>query len=246
MATLIKKDTKFRTPNSHSNLPQLIIALAMLAGAVAAGVVGHLTGRPVLYAVTVGFVLMAIILFVSLLSKAATNANIKMAGKTGETVTGNLLAQLPESYTVIMNAVVTYKGEQSEIDNIIVGPTGVFVVETKNHNGTIYADYGAHDWTQHKVGRGGTPYSKTFYSPVKQVGTHVYRLAHFLRENRVRTHVSAAVYFSNPEASVNVTGMPNDIPIFTVATSQELFQYILSGNANLSYQTVQHIVQLLS
>lgn len=244
MAQLIKKKTK----NTKPHKTPIVLGIVAVVLAIAAAVslfAAKSTGSFGFHTAGALCIFFAGATVLWLLRWLVRNAAIKQAGKEGENATGSLLAQLPASYTVIMNAVVTYDGKSSEIDNIVVGPTGVFIIETKNHNGTITANYNAHDWQQYKVGRGGTPYTKTFYSPVKQVGTHVYRLAHYLRENHINTRINAAVYFSHPEAKVNVTGTPNNTPVFTAAETQALFQYIMSGTAQLTPETVNRIVQLI-
>jgi len=138
------------------------------------------------------------------------------SGVEGEETTATILSGLPGSYVAFLNTSITYEGRSSELDAIVVGPTGVFVIETKNLNGTIRGNYENPQWIQNKIGQKGTPYSKSFYSPVKQVGTHVWRLASLLRENGINIYVNSIVFFSNPEAVVQVTG-EGKTPVFSSA-----------------------------
>ncbi len=255
MAKIIKKKASFKKPPRHKKPHFPAFALLCLAVCIGYCVYGVATKQPSFLGIAfaagaVGLCALVVWLVKSIGSLSEytefnESADIRQAGKSGEKATGHFLSHLPDSYTVIMNAVITYDGKQSEIDNIVVGPTGVFIIESKNHNGTITADYGAHDWLQVKVGRGGTPYRKTFYSPVKQVGTHVYRLAHYLRENRINTRIEAAVFFSNPKAKLHIVGKPNHIPIFTTATAAQLLHYITDAPEKLSADMVKHIIKLL-
>ena len=178
---------------------------------------------------------------------AEEEKNILVSGIVGENSTADLLSCLPDGYTVFQDVVVRYDGKVSEIDNIVVGNTGVFVIETKNHNGTINGDYGEKDWLQSKVGRGGTPYYNSFYSPVKQVGTHIFRLKNVLKENGIHVYINGAVYFSNPQATVSISGDETDIPVFAEFESggEDLLDYILNGDANLSEPIVKRINKLL-
>ena len=91
-----------------------------------------------------------------------TNMDILVSGINGERIAAKVLAALPDSYTVFQDVEVTYDGKVSEIDNIVVGKSGVFIVEVKNHNGNITGDCEDTYWIQHKVGRGGTPYFCVF------------------------------------------------------------------------------------
>lgn len=178
----------------------------------------------------------------------SNQATILGAGLDGEDATANIVAALPEGFYGFQNVVVTYEGKKSELDMVVAGPTGVFIIETKNRNGEIRGSYGDREWTQYKVGRGGTPYSNDFYSPVKQVGTHIYRLAHFLRDKGVKVHVDGAVYFSNPEAEVDIYGDMGNIPVFSCCADGEdaVIRYILSGNSELAAEVVRRVCQLLS
>lgn len=54
-------------------------------------------------------------------------------GAGGEYDVGIVLSRLPQEFH-LFNGVGFYAGD---VDHIVVGPTGVFVVETKNHSGTI-------------------------------------------------------------------------------------------------------------
>jgi hypothetical protein len=54
-------------------------------------------------------------------------------GAGGEYDVGVVLSRLPEEFHVF-NGLGFYGGD---VDHVVVGPTGVFVVETKNHSGTI-------------------------------------------------------------------------------------------------------------
>ena len=169
------------------------------------------------------------------------------AGVQGETAAVQLLATLPEGYFILQNLTVRYEDKPSEIDAVVVGPTGVFAVEAKNHNGQIVGDGAERQWTQHKIGRGGTPYSKSFYSPVKQVRTHVYRLANLVRDNGFRLTVESAVYFSNPETQVHLSNADERTPVFSAAEwrGSDLLAHLTGRSATLSPDTVCAIVDFL-
>lgn len=168
------------------------------------------------------------------------------SGLKGEKYTKNLLSKLPENVYVYNDLKVKADGRESEMDNIIVSPSGVFVLETKNHNGRIVGNAEDKYWTQHKVGRKGTPYSKQMYSPVKQVGTHVYRLSQYLKANGVNVWVNGGVFFSNHEAEVLVKNT-SKIPVFSHYESDELLDYVTTvAKKELSEHEIQRIVELLN
>lgn len=174
-------------------------------------------------------------------------ARIYKAGISGESSTAELVRQLPEDYFGVQNLKVTYDKKTSEIDLVVVGPAGVFIVETKNQKGEVTGDAEGQNWVLLKIGRKGSPYTKTFYNPVKQVGTHTYRLANFLRQGGVQVRVESAVYFSNPETTVLLTGTPKNARVFCAQTGggEDLKVFLTGGGQRLSQQQIQRVRQLL-
>lgn len=57
-------------------------------------------------------------------------------GAKGEDLVGEQLATLPDEYWVF-NDLTRLAGD---IDHIVIGPTGIFVIETKAHGGTVSAE----------------------------------------------------------------------------------------------------------
>lgn len=169
------------------------------------------------------------------------------SGVEGENITAQLISTLPEGYYAFQNLTVTYDGKPSEIDMVVVGKSGVFIVETKNHSGLITGYYDNPQWAQNKIGKGGTPYTNSFYNPVKQVGTHVYRLANYLRQKGIDVHVNALVYFANPGTSLDINDMQPQIPIFCASSNgaSEILGHIMNTNKELSNETVVAICNTL-
>ena len=248
MAKLIRKNDEPVAPEPHGNsttgaavisfmIAILSVIIFITSYSLIALAVGLIAG--LVFAVSVAF------LFAE---SPATNSTspAKRYGDLGERKAGFILEQsLPDDYTVIQNITVTYKGETSEIDNIVIGKTGVFIVEVKSIKGTVTGNYKDHDWLQNKTDQYGNEHKEDFYNPVKQVGTHIYRLANYLRDNKISTHINGVVYFVNPETRLTVKGEPNDIPVFTYRSTSSLIDYISRGKANLSEKTIQRIISLL-
>lgn len=88
------------------------------------------------------------------------------------------------------------------------------------------------------------------YSPVKQVGTHVFKLAKFLKQNGINVWVQGIVYFSNYQAKVEVNqNLNNAPPVFAVSENgeRELINYICNyeGKNKIDKNTVEKIANLL-
>ncbi len=171
------------------------------------------------------------------------NAAILHSGIEGEEILLKILSRLPKSYCGFQNRKIAFNGQTSELDALIIGPTGIFVIENKHLNGTVAGNTAQSRWTLYKTGRAGGQYSKTFYNPAKQVGTHVYRLAGYLRRQDIHCHINAAVYFSNPDGSVQITGSQTKIPVFTDGDS--LLKHIQSRPPCLSAQDIRRICTCL-
>ena len=211
-----------------------------------------------LFLIIVLAAIIAIILIFSLSSKSTSEyghysqldeiseREIIESGIEGENRAANLLSYLSDSYTIIHNVVIYYDGRKSEIDNVVIGNTGVFIIEVKNHKGYINGDCQEQEWMQRKIGKGGNEYSKEFYNPTKQVATHIYRLKHILLQNNIRTYISGAVYFANPEVIVNTVNSREDIPVFQYRNRIELLNYILDGKEKLTETQVKRIIEVIT
>lgn len=192
------------------------------------------------------FIIFGVALFPLLLKKGKSKKDIIRSGIEGERAATSTLKNLPDSYTVLQNVKINFDGKISEIDNIIVGKTGIFIVEVKNNRGIIFGDSRENQWSQTKNGKGTASYTKNFYNPVKQVGTHIYKTSRFLRNNGIKKHICAAVYFVNPNATVRVINPREDIPVFQHTESDELIKYIENGIEHLSNAEIKKIISLLS
>lgn len=173
----------------------------------------------------------------------ASGSRITAAGMEGEDATARLLSRLPEGYTCYQNLTIAYQGRESELDFLITGPTGVFILEVKHLNGTVRGHYDQSRWQLDKTGRKGGQYQKQFYSPVKQVGTHTWHLAGWLRERKLYTYINSIVYFSHPGSRVQLEGQPDKTPVFSAAggENKQLLQRILKNDNRLEPKRLHRI-----
>ena len=102
-------------------------------------------------------------------------------------------------------------------------------------------------WTQHKVGRGGTPYTSRLSNPIKQVNGQIYGLSHYLKHHDLNHWINGIIYFSNQHATVDKTCLSNKIPILAISHSQSLCDYIIHKHGKtISDHQQQKIIDLLS
>ena len=249
MATVIRNNRPQQTPTPEptpdKSKKTTIIVLSILSVVCILACVFMRSGLGVFVGVFVFFVAFFYAITALPPSRNKPLSEKEIAGKEGEDMTAALLSCLPEDYTILRNSTLTYQNESSEIDNIIIGKTGVFIVETKNLKGTVHADYRDKDWKKVKIDQYGISHEDSFYSPLKQVGTHTFRLANYLRSNGVRIHIESMVFFSNADATVHLFGEPGDISIFMFYQSKQMLRFIAERPPVLSPTQMQNILNLL-
>jgi len=141
--------------------------------------------------------------------------SIKRAGAEGEDSTFEMLSSLPDSYTILNQVPVPNKESRTghtELDFIVVGPNGVFVIEVKNNNSEIVGSEEEREWVVHKVGRKGAPYTASMRNPVRQLKSQIWALRNFTTERGYKTWIEGIVFFSNPNSSLRFKGIPS-VPI---------------------------------
>ena len=120
------------------------------------------------------------------------------------------LRALPYAYHVVVNPGFRVRGKVMELDAVVVGKNGVFIVETKNHAGVITGKTDAEWWSQ--VKRRG---AKTMKNPLLQAERQHKLMEQLLADAKQACPVHSFVYFANKNARVGV----RDARIYTDETS---------------------------
>lgn len=170
---------------------------------------------------------------------------IQDAGVDGEAKALKILANgLPDTFSCINNVVIWFEQRHNELDLVVVGPTGIYIVEVKNTAGEISGTYSCPVLQQVKKNE-----SKEMRNPVQQVRTHADILSRFLKANGIRTWVQGTVLFVNPKCRPNITDIPDrGVPVFAVSADGEerLIEYLTKGAPNvLSEEEINKIVSLI-
>lgn len=155
------------------------------------------------------------------------------SGRRGERrVERNLSDKLSDEYSLYND--VLLKGERSgNIDHIVVGPTGIFVIETKNNGGTI--NYGSYGWK----GLGDSR------NPISQVNNNMFRVKKVFDKN---LYVESIVVFSNSKAKLEIKSEPKcncRILQLTSAIDPSLADLIKNSPVRFSDQETKEIEQCL-
>lgn len=117
---------------------------------------------------------------------------------------------------------IVLPGERTNIDHVVLAPSGVFVVETKNHKGAVRCV--GDSWELEKVGRRGTPYTGRIGNPSKQVKRNALMLRKLIFDRLgLGLYVNGVVCFTNPECVLDVSE-----PTVDVVSLEELPTCILT------------------
>ena len=123
------------------------------------------------------FSLIIILLGSVLLSYGYNEGKSWNKGIIGESIVAHYLNQLPKNYFIFND--VKFPGSYGNLDHIVIGPNGIFVIETKNYKGFFIVK--DKEWF-YKTGK----YTKRALSqPGKQVMRNAMSLRNFLTDNKV-------------------------------------------------------------
>jgi hypothetical protein len=161
------------------------------------------------------------------------------SGLNGERkVVKNISDKLSHDYS-IFNDVLLKDGKRSgNVDHVIVGPTGIFVIETKNNEGTVTFD--GYNW---KGSIGGNPSG--------QAVSNMFRVKDILRDCEVFTikdlYVNAVVLFTNSKINLKVSNDPKWCKVLQIRklTDPHLSDYIKSEPIRFSDKEIASIEQSL-
>lgn len=221
-------------------IPKILVIVLLIAMTMVMPSVVRITLYllPLILGIIAVFILLYHIFWYDTEAPESDEEQIIRAGLEGEQTALDLMKKLGSNCHVFTNLRIPYDGGESETDLIVASPAGVTIIEVKNYKGTISGDASDDSLTQTKTGRGGGSSDKTVQNPIKQVGTHVYRVAGYLREQGVRTHVRCCVLFVSDEVTLNLTDYDEvtaeKCPVYTRSTIQELYDYVSSGKTVLN------------
>ncbi|MDR0797824.1 MAG: NERD domain-containing protein [Nitrososphaerota archaeon] len=158
--------------------------------------------------------------------------HIYKSGRQGEkTVIKKLTNKLNDEYTLI-NSVYLKKGG-GDIDHIILGPTGIYVLETKNWSGKIICN--GTQWQR--------PGKKLQNNPSVQVRNNTQKIKKMVDSSPLfqglNIYVEGLIVFTNTHANLSINN--STVPVLRI---QQLPDYIKNQKNNrLTKEQVQQIVK---
>ena len=189
----------------------------------------------------------AIIIFLSgdmlfILGVLAANYFINRGQKLGHGYNGEQkvlqeFEKLPDEYHLFANVRVH---DRMESDLVVVGPSGVFLIEIKNYVGAIEGGTSDRQWTLHKVGRKDTRYEKELPNPIRQQKRNTFIVAQYLRQEGCPVWVMGCTLFPNIE-----TSWKGRIPNECYTLIETLINNISNQERELSGGTIEKVVEAL-
>jgi len=172
---------------------------------------------------------------IRLYTNGAVNGRSWNKGITGEKTVAHYLNQLPEDYFIFND--VKFPGSYGNLDHVVIGPNGIFVIETKNYGGFFIVK---EDGWYYKKG----DYIKESRSqPGKQVMRNVMSLKNFLEKNNVKTY---GVWIDPIVSLVNnnfkIIEKPKNYKVLYPSTIPE---YILNKKNNVNLKILQSAIDLI-
>lgn len=156
---------------------------------------------------------------------AKHNYDILNAGVKGEQQTYEILKKLPKEFTVITNPVLHNRGSVNELDFVIIGTNGVFVVETKNYRGIITGNTSAQSWKQIKHGKNKT-YEKEVKNPAKQSYRQGRRMHEMFIDFGISADVFPILYFVDSRSELKITD-DAEINVAILNSENDLLDFIM-------------------
>lgn len=163
------------------------------------------------------------------------------AGQFGESRVSKLLAKmLPGSMYILNDLTIKFGGSSAQIDHIVVGPKGIFVIETKNWSGTVRGDEKRETWEQ--VPSRGKKSIKV-HNPISQNQHHVNVLSNWLRANgKLWSEIYSLVIVVSPHTRLEIANQSTPVlPVKAAAQFIARFQ----ASAPRSNREVRDMVDLL-
>jgi len=151
----------------------------------------------------------------------------------GEIEVNNILMQI-KGYKLLQDIMLKKENGTTQIDHILVGKKGIFVIETKDFNGKIIGDEDSKFWIQKLGGK-----ENHFYSPIKQNYGHVKAIEAVIKRKNI---CSSLIVFTNKS---NIKEVKTDTSVIQVKTLKKYIRKYKS-NIKLSKSEIDEIYKKLN
>lgn len=193
--------------------------------------------------VTITIIIIAIII----IKKRSDSREINI----GEQEVSNVLSNI-KGYKLLNDIMIKGETGTSQIDHILIGKKGIFVVETKDYSGSIYGEEYSKYWTQSINKR-----KNKFYNPIRQNYGHVKALERCIKRSNIFISI---IVFTNKS---KLKKIKSDTPVIHLRKLkrfirkyksdiklskeevEEIYDYIRSGNISSSRARKKHVKRII-
>lgn len=163
----------------------------------------------------------------------------RRAGRIGERFAINVIQEiLNENDVLLTNVEISADGKNTELDNVIINPNGVFIIEVKNYYGELFGTEDDYEWIKNKITSTGNIYQQAVKNPIKQVKRQVYIMSRLLKEQGIDVWIEGYVFFVEMNS-------PVESP-YVLVTQRDIDEVIHNGIENkLSQADISEIETLL-
>jgi len=157
----------------------------------------------------------AVVFFIALPGGSSVDAGA-LAGIEGEVAVLDRLQSLPDDYVVFNRVKVPdpqLPNGSRELDFILLGPGGLWVIEVKNTPGYVYVQPDQRQWPlARRAGCGSRPSWNALENPIEQVNAQVQALRRWLLQHSIAVEPKALICLSHPEVAVE-NGLSSPVPV---------------------------------
>lgn len=170
--------------------------------------------------------------------------NILQSGVRGEETTLKILQKLPKDFTILTNPVILNRGVSMELDFVVIGKNGVFIVESKNHRGIITGKTSKTNWKQVKHGKNDKVYEKEITNPVKQSYRQCRRMEELFKDFDITANVYPVLYFVDNRTELKIHD-DADLNVAIFNREEPLLSYIQNtkGRETVSSNELAKIIR---
>jgi len=165
-------------------------------------------------------------------------ARIQAGLAAEDRVVRTLARQLPNGYVLINSLALPGSGD---VDHIVIGQSGIFVLETKAYTGEMVCEDGT--WSRTKYGRRGGSYDAFIGDPTSQVEQLATRINGMLRAGGCGDRCATGfIVFASDKAVFDDTG--SRVPAFSIRDLAEAVRIYPKG-ARLSDSDVERVTDAI-
>ena len=195
--------------------------------------------------VAAAFVLVLAIGYEVRLREIAVESHNIEGGRRGEQKMADLLAErLADDHLILNDLELRVAHERSQIDHLVIAPSGIYIIESKFWAGTLTGDVRDAQWSQRKTN--GT--TRSVKSPVLQCERQRRMFITLLSAKVPEDRIHALAVFTHPAAELHITNGKDrvflineairfindrcfDPPVLTPEQALELANHINRGQA---------------